>query len=143
VNVLLQHNNNNSTASRNSNVSYSIAFNGTTIPPVVQICPHVSCVVGTCAPNHTCRPDKNESVKDILSAISKLGKAHLADEVFFVVISFQVSHKLMSLMALLAVQPQCVNIKSDFIKCVVKTASSLTTGTFLGWSGDVAHAAEI
>ena len=32
-------------------VAYSIGFDGTTVPPVVQACPHAAGIVGMCAPN--------------------------------------------------------------------------------------------
>ena len=124
-------------------VAYSIAFDGTTVPPVLQACPHAGGIVGMCAPNHIRRPDGDESMKTILPELAKLPKDHLANEAFIAVISFQTPNKIMSPMTLLAVQPQRVNVKSDFIQRVVKIAEASSSGTFLGYSGDGAHATEI
>ena len=124
-------------------VAYSIAFDGTTVPPVVQTCAHVAGIVGMCAPNHIRWPVGDKSLKTILPELSKLPKEKLANEALIAVISFQTPNEIMSPMALLAVQPQRVNIKSDFVQWVVEIAVASTSGTFLGYSGDGAHAAEI
>ena len=75
--------------------------------------------------------------------LSKVPKEKLANEALIAVVSFQIPNEIMSPMALLAVQPQRVNIKSDFVQRVVEIAVASTSGTFLGYSGDGAHAAEI
>ena len=124
-------------------VAYSIAFDGTTVPPVVQTCAHVAGVVGMCAPNHIRRPVDDESIKTIFLELAKLPKEQLANEALIAVISFQIPNEIMSPMALLTVQPHRVNIKSDFIQRVVEIAVASSSGIFLGYSGDGAHAAEI
>ena len=125
-------------------VAYSIAFDGTTVPPVVQTCVHAAGIVGMCAPNHIRRPVGDESMKTILPELTKIPKELLANEALIAVISFQTPNEVMSPMALLAVQPQRVNVKSDFVQRVVEIAvASSSSGTFLGYSGDGAHATEI
>ena len=124
-------------------VAYSIAFDGTTVPPVVQTCAHAAGVVGMCSPNHIRRPVGDESMRTILPELAKLPKDQLANEALIAVVSFQIPNEIMSPMAFLAVQPQRVNIRSDFVQRVVEIAVASSSGTFLGYSGDGAHAAEI
>ena len=82
-------------------------------------------------------------MKTILPELAKLPKDQLANEALIAVVSFQIPNEIMSPMALLAVQPQCVNIKSDFVQRVVEIAAASSSGTFLGYSGDGAYATEI
>ena len=55
-------------------VAYSIAFDGTTVPPVVQACPHAAGIVGMCAPNHIRLPDGDESITSNLGQADQTSK---------------------------------------------------------------------
>jgi hypothetical protein len=55
-------------------VAYSIAFDGTTVPRVVQACPHAAGIVGMCAPNHIRLPDGDESITSNLGQADQTSK---------------------------------------------------------------------